>query len=183
MLLRSLLVWVLMRGYRLPDQSMENKQSMSAVAGLFDNFSEPFSDTVWHLLPGWLGAHPQWCAGLCAPPSVGPSGQGWRSFHTRPDGDTTSQEDALNGAAVKVPQDLRGHVKSLQPPEGEELHFMSQTNTEYCYCCTTWPRFRLWIWLKLWTWAKWGYALICFPELQHYLNQGCFCPCCQNNGL
>ena len=35
-----------------------------------------------------------------------------------PDGDTTNQ-DALNGAAVLVPGDLRGHAKSFHPPEGE----------------------------------------------------------------
>ena len=36
-----------------------------------------------------------------------------------PDGDTTSQ-DALSGAAVNVPEDLRGHAKLFQPPVGEE---------------------------------------------------------------
>jgi hypothetical protein len=36
-----------------------------------------------------------------------------------PVGDTSSQ-DTLNGAAVKVPEDLMRHAKSFQPLEGEE---------------------------------------------------------------
>lgn len=35
------------------------------------------------------------------------------------DSGTTSQ-DALNTAAVKVPEYLRGHAKTFQLPEGEE---------------------------------------------------------------
>jgi hypothetical protein len=36
-----------------------------------------------------------------------------------PSGDAASQ-DALNGAAVELFQDLRAHAKSFQPLEGEE---------------------------------------------------------------
>ena len=34
--------------------------------------------------------------------------------------DDAASQDALNGAAVELFEDLRAHAKSFQPPEGEE---------------------------------------------------------------
>ena len=73
---------------------------MTWVTGVSDNFMV-FPLTAYYIGPGWLEAWP--------PPYVAISG-----------GDATGQ-DALDGAAVELFEDMGTHAKSFQSPEGEKV--------------------------------------------------------------